>query len=290
MSEVRCNVVRTGALALVLALGVASTTTVGHAQTWRTLTSSRQLWGTGPVEVEVEYGAGKLRVERIDSPTLLYRMELRYDEERTTPVAEFDTASRRLRLGSKHRDDGSRRVREGSTARIALSDRTPLDLGLHFGAGEAEMDLGGLRIRSLDLETGASQTTIRFGAPNPIRAEHVELQAGAAELRVIGLGNLRAERLDFQGGVGSTTLDFSGSWGANASATVKMGVGSVVLRFPRSLGVRINRSSFLTSFDAEGLVRRDGSYFSENWDRATRQLTVDVEAAFGAIEVEWIDG
>ena len=69
-----------------------------------------------------------------------------------------------------------------------------------------------------------------------------------------------------------------------------MGIGSVVLRIPRSLGVQINRSSFLTSFEADDFQRRDGNYFSDNWDRAANKLTVDIEAALGSIEVDWIDG
>jgi hypothetical protein len=285
MSEPRRTSVPVGALLLAL-VGVGGTATAATGQDWRTMTSARQLWGTEPVEVEVEYGAGELEIGPARGG-MLYSMELRYDEEQSVPVAEFDSASRRLKLGASNRR-GNRKHREGSTATIALSDRIPLDLGLHFGAGEATLNLGGLRLQRLDVETGASETTIRFDSPNPIRAREVELSAGAAELEVIGLGNARAERISFQGGVGATTLDFGGAWVGDATASVQMGMGSVVLRFPRSLGVRISRSSFLTSFDAAGMVRRDGSYFSENWDRADHKLTVDVEAALGSIEIEWI--
>lgn len=285
MSDVRGTAALPGALLVALA-AVLATAPAAAGQDWRTMTSARQLWGTEPVAVEVEYGAGELDIGR-ESGSMLYSMELRYDEEQSVPVAEFDSAARRLKLGASSRR-GNRKMREGSTAKISLSDRIPLDLELHFGAGEAELDLGGLRLRRLDVETGASETTIRFDRPNPIRAREVELSAGAAELEVIGLGNARAERISFQGGVGATTLDFGGAWVGDATASVQMGMGSVVLRFPRGLGVRISRSSFLTSFDAEGMVRRDGSYFSENWDRAEHKLTVDVEAALGSIEIEWI--
>jgi hypothetical protein len=261
-----------------------------QAQSWRTLTSARQLWGSEPVEVDIEYGAGELEINRAPSGGMLYRMEMRYDEDQTTPVAEFDSSARILKLGSRNRHNSGRRVREGSTVDVTLTDRVPLDLALHFGAGEARLELGGLRIRNLDVETGASKTSIRFDSPNPIRAQEVQLKAGAAELTVTGLGNVRAERFSFQGGVGSTTLDFGGAWGGNATAKVQMGMGSVVLRFPRSVGVRITRSSFLTSFEADRMVRRDGSYFSENWEQADHQLTIDLEAALGSIEVVWIDG
>lgn len=259
-----------------------------QAQTWRTLTSARQLRGTEAVEVAVEYGAGELDIARAEQGSMLYRMEMRYDEEHVTPVAEFDSAARKLTLGSRSRGNG-RRTHEGSTAHIYLTDQAPIDLALRFGAGEATLDLGGLRLQRLNVETGASKTSIRFDTPNPIRAEEVELRAGAAELTVVGLGNTRAERFTFQGGVGSTILDFRGAWSADATAEVQMGMGSVVLRFPRSLGVQIKRSSFLTSFEANGMVRNGGNYFSENWDRADHQLTLELEAALGSIEVEWID-
>jgi len=275
-------------VAAAIAFTAATHAAALHGQTMRTLTSSRQLWDEEPLTVEVEYGAGTLEVRPLQDQDLLYRMEMRYDAERVSPVAEFDTARRVLELGSRfHRRGGP--DHEKSKAEIELTDRVPLDLGLHFGAGSAEMDLGGLRIQNLQLETGASETTLRIGTPNPIAARRVELKAGAAELNVVGLGNLRAEELVFQGGVGSTTLDFSGAWNRNATAHVQMGMGEVVLRFPRSLGVRIDRSSFLTSFDAEGFQRRDDAYFSDNWNSASHQLTVDVEAAFGAVEIEWID-
>lgn len=251
--------------------------------------SARQLWDEKPVTVSVEYGAGTLTVLPA-SKSMLYEMELRYDPRHIAPVTRFDGDQRRLELGIRSTENGRNRMngKEGSRASIALTREVPLDLTLQFGAGDADIDLGGMRLRKLDLSTGASETKLRFSAPNPISAEEVQLRAGAAELTVSGLGNARAEHLSFEGGVGSTTLDFSGEWNRSATATVQMGVGSVTLRLPRDLGVRINRSSFLSSFDGPGLVKRDGSYFSSNWDSAAHQLTVDVNAAFGSIDIEWI--
>lgn len=259
------------------------------AQNWRTVTSARQLWGAEPVSVSLEYGAGELRVRPADR-AVLYEMEMRYDERCFIPVTDFDGDRRTLHLGLRTREGRRNNInlKEGSRATVSLTRSVPLDLKLEFGAGEADIDLGGLQLRRVDLSTGASETRVRFGAPNPIRAERVQIQAGAADLEVTGLGNARAGRIEFHGGVGSTTLDFSGQWEQNAEASVQMGVGSVKLRFPRGLGVRINRSSFLTSFDADGMVKRGGSYFSPNWESAARRLEVDVSAAFGSIDVEWV--
>jgi hypothetical protein len=51
----------------------------------------------------------------------------------------------------------------------------------------------------------------------------------------------------------------------------------------------LTRTSFLTSFDAPGLERRGDSYYSANWNSTPNQLTIDVSAALGSIEIEWID-
>jgi hypothetical protein len=278
-----------GLFALLVVGAALAVASPARAQDWATMKSARQLQDQKPMRVEIEYGAGSLRVLPA-AKSMLYEMELRYDKRYFEPVTDFNSAGRTLHLGMKSRDRDGKNIsmKEGSRATIKLTPEAPLDLELQFGAGEADIDLGGVRLRKLDLSTGASRTRVRFGTPNPIAAQDVEIKAGAAELTVIGLGNLRAQHLEFQGGVGSATLDFSGAWNLNSTASVQMGVGSVTLRLPKGLGVRINKSSFMSSFDAPGMVKRDGSYYSSNWSSAAHQLTIDVDAAFGSIDIEWI--
>ena len=145
-----------------------------------------------------------------------------------------------------------------------------------------------MALHELAVRTGASSTRISFGAPNPVTASRVTIEAGAADLEVVGLGNARAERIDFQDGVGETLLDFSGA-ADNITAKVQMGIGSLTLRLPRSHGVRIDRDAFLASFDDEGLSREGDSFVSANWDGATRRIDLDIDAALGSVEIDWID-
>jgi hypothetical protein len=253
------------------------------------MSSERQVWSTEPLNVHVQFGAGKIQIVPAESPTL-YRMELEYDERGFAPLVEYDENRRRLRIGVKSPNESRRtNVRGGSTASISLTREVPLDLNMEIGAAEADIQLGGVSMRTLSFTTGASESTIRFDAPNPIVAERISIEAGAADLRVYGLGNARAERISFKGGVGGTVLDFSGEWGHNALASVEMGIGSVTLRLPRTQGIRINRSSFLTSFSAPGFERRGDGYFSANWQSAAHQLTIDVSAALGSVQIVWID-
>jgi hypothetical protein len=270
---------------VLIALALAQ---VASAQSWRTVSSARQTHGNeSALQVNVEYGAGRLNMSPAEQP-FLYQLEARYDSDRFTPITQYDAAAGSLRVGMEGRGR-TRTVGEQARMDVSLSRLVPMGLKLQFGAGEANLDLGGLSLRTLDVSTGASETRISFNQPNRVSAEHVRLEAGAASLRVNGLGNARAARYSFQGGVGETTLDFGGEWTRSATASAELGIGSLTLRFPRSLGVRITKSSFLTSFDSSGMVKRGNVFYSRNWDTAPHKLSLDVSAALGSIQVEWID-
>ena len=115
------------------------------------------------------------------------------------------------------------------------------------------------------------------------------MDVGAADFTVRNLGNLNTEVIDIDAGVGRIELDFSGEWRKRARVSVDMGLGSLVLRFPRGLGVRLVKDTFLTSLDSEGLVKRGESYYSLDYEEADYQISVAVDAAFGSIRVVWID-
>jgi Cell wall-active antibiotics response 4TMS YvqF/N-terminal domain of toast_rack, DUF2154 len=270
-------------------LGTLAACHTADAQRMRSTTSARQLQGETRANVELEYGAGRLRV----SPTrgdLLYRMELRYDDAQFRPVTDYDRAAGTLKLGVESREHRGRHHRhDDQHATIELTPRVPLELRLAFGAGEADVELGGLALQDVHLQTGASRTNVSFGAPNRVAARRVKVEAGAAEVRVSGLGNTRSPRFEFSGGMGETTLDFGGAWTRSATAQIDMGVGSVRLRIPRTLGVRIVRDSFLSSFDAGGMVKRGNAWYSRNYEQARYKLDISIHAAVGSIEVDWID-
>ncbi len=260
------------------------------AQSWRTMTSARQLNGEEALDVEVKYAAGRLVVGPAKGP-MLYEMKLRYDEDDFTPLSDYDAAAGSLKLGVTGRVDTGPRVsgESESRAEISLGRGVPLALDLTFGAGEADLDLGGLSLRSVDISTGASDTHVRFDSPNQVRSEEFRVRAGAAELRIDNIANARADKFDFAGGVGETTLDFGGTWENDMEAQVKLGIGEVNIRIPRNVGVRISKKAFLASFDTPGFVQRNGALFSRNWDEAEHRLTLDVDAALGSIRIRWID-
>jgi len=274
------------ALALVLGASGAS------AQTMRPFSTYRQWHGETSTAARLDFAAGALRLAA-GRPNELYRMDVLYDGERYEPVSDYDAALGNVTLGLRAAGDGGIRVvskrQLGQTASVTFSPRSDLALAVALGAVDGDLDLGGLRLTSLDLEAGASRATVRFSQPNGARCRDAVLSSGAAELTVLGLGNSRCDRIAFEGGVGRVTLDFSGTWTSSSHVSVKMALGQVELRLPRQVGVRLTLDKFLATFEAEGLVRRGNAYVSPGYDQAARHLDIDITTAVGGVTLDWLE-
>jgi len=276
------------AAALALVLGASGSS----AQTMRPFSTYRQWHGETSTAARLDFAAGALRLAA-GRPNELYRMDVLYDGERYEPVSDFDAARGNVTLGLRAAGDGGIRVvskrQLGQTASVTFSPRSDLALAVALGAVDGDLELGGLRLTSLDLEAGASRATVRFSQPNAARCREAVLSSGAAELTVLGLGNSRCDRIAFEGGVGRVTLDFSGAWTSSSHVSVKMALGQVELRLPRQVGVRLTLDKFLATFDAEGFVRRGNAYFSPGYDQAARHLDIDITTAVGGVTLDWLE-
>lgn len=271
-------------LSISLLMGLAPVD--ASAQDWRNVTSFRQRSDESRLDVHVRYGAGLLTIEP-GSAGELYRADIRYDSDVFEPVTDYEKG--RLELGVEGGDRNLKiRNNDSGLMKLALSPDVPLDLDLDFGAVEANLELGGLRVVRADIETGASNTRLRFSQPNPAACDRLGIQMGAAAMEARGLANANCSQVRAEGGMGDLTLDFSGEWRQDLDADVTIAVGSVTFRIPENVGVRVTRNTFLAGFDGPGFHKRDGAHYSENWERAERRLTIKVDGAFGNVDVRWI--
>lgn len=268
-----------------ITIGLFVVTGSASAQDWRTITSLRQFKGEDALQVDVEYGAGRLYIMPGET-NALYKATLRYDARAFRPLTQYDSG--RLRIGIESGSVKGRNMKSGRLD-LALGTRVPLDLNLKFGAVRAEIELGGLRIREAHIQTGASETDITVNGENRQACSLMKLEVGAAELEASGLGNLNCERYEISGGVGDIKLDFNGAWRVDSDIDIDMGLGSLTLRVPRGLGMKVRKSGFLASFDSQELIKRGDVYYSENWEQASNRVSVNIDAAFGSIRVVWVE-
>lgn len=296
MSRRAGTVLALAGAAVAVALGARG----AAGQDWLEMSTARQADGIQKVRLHVEYGAGELTIRPAREGDL-YDAHYRYDASRFQPVRSYDltsgTAEVRLGVRSLNGKDGVHfdwkdlssgdlDTENSGSLQVGLSRDVPTDLRVTVGAARNRMRLGGLPITGLVIETGASETDLDFSEPNPSVMDELRIKAGAASLTAESLGNARFRSLRVEGGVGDVTLDFSGRWTTDAKGSIHVGLGSLSLRFPPDLAVKIDKSTVLASFSAAGFVKTADGYRTRNWDSAEHHLELEINAAFGSIDVE----
>ena len=276
--------------ALVAGLLVA---TSAQGQTWQTLTQARRVSGEEQLRVHVEHGAGDLHIHPAGAGQL-YRVALRYDEDMFSPLVRYTASASILHVTMEsinrrgHNRDFNWDDEDAQTLDLQLTPDVPLALSVRFGAGRADVDLGGLNIQTLEVQTGASESRLRFDTPNAGLCSRMELKVGAAEFRATGLGNARCAAITLEAGVGDILLDLTGDLpeGFDGTVSVHMGLGGLEIQVPEHLGVRLNVRRFLASVERVGFIREaDGAWVTPNWNEATRKVTLNIRAVLGSIEI-----
>jgi hypothetical protein len=134
---------------------------------------SMPLEGATDAQVRIRFGAGEVAVSRGQAGNLVdgrfeggvvakrdgNRLELRQDTDRGIPWLERQ-----------------------SDWTVGLTGEIPLDLRIDTGAARGDLDLSDLRVRSVELHTGASETRLRL--PRQAGATSIRAQTGAASLLI----------------------------------------------------------------------------------------------------------
>ena len=179
-----------------------------------------------------------------------------------------------------------RNDKESGQLQLELSRLTPLDLTLDLGAVEADLDLTGLKLSRLRLESGASDGKLRFDSLNTTPMSVLQVSLGAASFRGERLANSNAREIRVDAGVGNVELDLGGQWTHDIELNVEVTLGIVTIHVPSDVGVRVSVRKTLASFDHEGLTERDGAWVSANWESAPHKLRISAETVFGKLTID----
>ena len=257
------------------------------AQSWRTLDVARQASDTAAKQAQITYGTGTFGL-RGGTAGLLYHMKLRYDATRAEPKHAYNLTSRKLQLGVEKSDVRftGRKDNESGQLQLELSRTTPWDLTLDLGAVEADIDLTGLKLAKLKIESGASDGRVRFDSLNSIPMRDLEISLGAANFRADRLANANTREIRVDAGVGNVELDLSGQWTQDIELKAEITFGVVTVHVPSDVGVRVSIEKVVASFDHEGLIERDGEWVSPNWDTAKHKLRVSAKTIFGKLTID----
>ena len=115
----------------------------------------------------------------------------------------------------------------------------------------------------------------------------MSLGAGEGDL---DFSSLALRTLDVQLGAGDVVMDFSGDYAEDVSAQVQAGVGSLTLKLPDDVGVRVSaEQSGIAAFEADaGFTREGDAYVNEVYGQTPVTIEVSIQSGVGSIALETV--
>jgi uncharacterized membrane protein len=206
------------------------------------------------------------------------------------------------------------------TTTLSRNGATALDLQLRLGAGEIMIGAGTDETTLMNLTAGDGISTPRYDYSSAlydtvrkvrIRSRHsfsgswcsdyslniwdirlnrevpvlLDINNKAGRTR-LALGELSLSALKIRNGAGETHIDLAGYHGGNFDATIKNGVGSLVIRMPKdsNLKVRIHRG--IGDADVRGFMVEGDTYLTRTERPGAPQITCQIRQGVGSIKLE----
>ena len=156
--------------------------------------------------------------------------------------------------------------------------RAPMDLVIEAGAYEGTFDLGGLSLKSLNVNDGASKVNLSFSAPNLIEMSQFTYTTGASDIRLEGLANANFKTLVFNCGAGDFTLDFSGDLQRDATVSIDSGLSDLTLIIPQGVNAVVTIDSALADIDFDQGWSQNGKVYSQEGEGPTLTVVINIGA------------
>jgi hypothetical protein len=166
--------------------------------------------GAESVHAVLHMGAGDLRIS--DGAQQLARADFSYNVPQWKPEVKYEKIGTRGNLTIRQPEGVN--VHVGNTRyrwEVLLNNKIPMDLEIHFGAGQARLDLGSLDLRGVELHMGVGEIDMDLRG----RPKH-------------------SYDVSINGGIGQATVHVPSDAGVYASAAG--GIGSIQVRGLRKLG------------------------------------------------------
>lgn len=113
-----------------------------------------------------------------------------------------------------------------------------MDLDLSLSKGGVQADLGGLWLRSADIDMAMGGTQINFQEPLKAPMERLSIQGKMGGGAFGALGNASPRELKVQFSMGGLNLDLGGVWRQDADVDVSSQLGGVTIRLPRDVNLK----------------------------------------------------
>ncbi len=224
--------------------------------------------------LSISFGAGKLKLS--PGATNLVDGTVTYNVESMKPEISEDGSNIEIKQGNLTKLPPVKDIKNEWDLKLGAM---PMDLAISAGAYEGTIDLGGLSLRSLNVQDGASHVDLSFSKPNPVEMSIMQYTTGASDVKLNGLANANFSTLTFSGGAGNFTLDFSGDLQRSAVVTIDSGLGNVSLIVPPDVNAKVTVEGAAVNINHGSGWTQNGKDYTQEGNGHT--LTFIVKMAAG---------
>ena len=161
-----------------------------------------------------------------------------------------------------------------------------MNLGVELGGAEAKLELGGLKIRKLHLESGLAGSKVSFSTPNQVPMERMSIELGLGGVQFEKLGNANVAEINIDGGMGAVSLDFGDVVGQDVKITSNFAFGELRVAVPANVGVLVEGELKAGKFERHIAFKQMGNaWYSMNWQDASQHITIVAHTTVGSLKI-----
>jgi hypothetical protein len=174
--------------------------------------------------------------------------------------------------------------------KVYLTDTKPYSLDLDYGLGNANVDLSGLSIKKLKINTGSADVNVAYasGVENQVEMDtfYVKVDLGTLSVKQINLS--RSKVVIAEVGFGNIFLDFTNKPENMPTVKGSVGAGNMIILLPEEsvpVMVKINESWLCTVKLSKNLKRVSTNTYANAAYTADPKnaLTFDLDVSMGKI-------
>jgi hypothetical protein len=162
--------------------------------------------------------------------------------------------------------------------------KAEMDLEISAGAYDGTFDLGGLALRNLTIQDGASDVVLSFSEPNKAEMAQFRYSTGASDVTMTGLANANFKTMVFNSGAGDYRLDFSGELQRDATVSIDSGLSDLTLIIPEGVNAVVTIDSALADINVADGWSQKGKVYTQTGAGPT--LTIVINMGAGNIKIQ----
>lgn len=159
---------------------------------------------------------------------------------------------------------------------------SPLALSVETGAGSAELELGGLALKSLQVRSEAGPIHAGWNAPNALTADTLDIETGAGAIVLTDVARFGASKLRVHAGVGAIDISLGNKVDRDIVIDVEASAGSVTVKVPASVTARATVQRGVGGVTSEGW-KSEGSGYVLGAPGTSPRVTVNARTGAGSV-------